>query len=82
MNTSAIKKMEIMNSLSRIRGGSLDKIKEYIDSFLTESDISKPDRGSLKGIWKDKGFERIADLDTELKNIRQEMGNSILERKF
>ncbi|MDM8535498.1 hypothetical protein QUF70_01955 [Desulfobacterales bacterium HSG17] len=82
MNTSAIKKMEIINSLSLVPGNSLDKIKECIDALITESNISKPCKRSLKGIWKDKGFEKIADLDAELKEIRQQLGNSIFERKF
>ncbi len=81
MNTSAIKKMEIINSLSLVPGGSLDKIKEYLDALMAESDISKLDNFSLKGIWKDKGFEKITDFDAELKEIRQRLGNSILERK-
>ena len=81
MNTSAIKKMEIINSLSLVPGSSLDKIKEYIDALMAESDISQPDNISLKGIWKDKGFNEITDFDAELKEIRQQLGNSILERK-
>ncbi len=81
MNTSAIKKMEIINSLSLVPGSSLDKIKEYIDALMAESDISQPDNISLKGIWEDKGFKKITDFDAELKEIRQQLGNSILERK-
>jgi len=82
MNTSAIRKMEIINSLSHVPGSSLDKIKEYIDTLIAESDVSKPYRQSLKGIWKNKGFEKITALDTELKEIRQQVENSILERRF
>jgi len=81
MNTSAITKMEIINSLSLVPGSSLGKIKKYIDAFIAESDISQPENISLKGIWKDKGFKKITDFDAELKEIRQRLGNSILERK-
>jgi hypothetical protein len=82
MNTTAIKKVEIVNALSRVPGNSLDKIKAYIDTFVTESDKAKQRKCSLKGIWKDKGFEKITDLDAELKEVRQHLGTSILERKF
>jgi hypothetical protein len=49
--------------------------------------VAAPDKptqsnSSLKGIWKDKGFEKIIDLDAELKEARQELGSSILARKF
>ena len=61
---------------------SLDKIKEYIDTFVTEPKSSTHCQSGLKGIWKDKGFEKIIDLDTELKEARRQLGNTILERKF
>jgi hypothetical protein len=49
---------------------------------VTEPKSSTHCQSGLKGIWKDKGFEKIIDLDTELKEARQQLGNSILERKF
>lgn len=82
MNTTAIKKIEIVNALSRVPVSSLDKIKAYIDSFVTEPDKPKQRNSSLKGIWKNKGFEKITDLDAELKKARQQLGNTILARKF
>ena len=82
MNTPAIKKIEIVNALSRVPVSSLDKIKAYIDTFVAESDKSTQRNSSLKGIWQGKGFEKITDLDAELKEARQQLGNSILARKF
>jgi hypothetical protein len=35
---------------------------------------------TLAGIWKNKGFEKIANLDEEIRNLRRELGNEILER--
>jgi hypothetical protein len=35
---------------------------------------------TLAGIWKNKGFEKIKDLDGEIRNLRKELGNQILER--
>ena len=52
MNTTALKKIEIVNALSRVPISSLDKIKEYIDTFAVESDKPKLRKCSLKGIWK------------------------------
>ncbi len=82
MNTTAMKKIEIVNALSRVPGSSLEKIKAYIDTFVPESGRTKSRRCSLKGIWKNKGFEKITDLDAELQEARQQLGNSILARKF
>jgi hypothetical protein len=82
MNTTAIKKIEIVNALSRVPVSSLDKIKAYIDTFVAAPDKPTQSNFSLKGIWKDKGFEKVHDLDAELKEARQQLGNSILARKF
>jgi hypothetical protein len=82
MNTTAIKKIEIVNALSRVPVSSLDKIKAYIDTCVAATDKPAQSNSSLKGIWKDKGFEKVHDLDAELKEARQQLGNSILARKF
>lgn len=82
MNTPAIKKMEIINSLAYVPDSHLDQIKEYIDRVVAGVNSSRPGRRSLKGIWKDKGFEKIIDLDGELKAVRKELERSIFERKL
>jgi hypothetical protein len=82
MNTTAIKRIEIINALSRVPVSSLDKIKAYIDTFVAEPDKPKNRNFSLKGIWKNKWFEKIADLDAELKETRQQLGSSVLARNF
>ena len=35
---------------------------------------------TLGGIWKDKGFEKIKNLDEEIKKIRKEWGDQILKK--
>ncbi len=80
MNLSAIKKTEIIRELSLIPDESLDRIRAYIDSVLKESDLPARNNRSLKGIWKDKGFERIADLETEVKEARKQLETSIRGR--
>jgi len=37
---------------------------------------------SLKGIWKHQGFERIHDLEGELKTLRAELNANILKREL
>ena len=49
MNTTAMKKIEIVNALSRVPGSSLEKIKAYIDTFAAEPDKSTQRNSSLKG---------------------------------
>lgn len=82
MNTSAAKKLEIVKELSNIPENKLDQVKTYIKSLLPESKATVKKNRSLKGIWKDKGFERITDLEAELEEVRRHMNESILKRKI
>jgi hypothetical protein len=49
---------------------------------LTEAKGVKKNNRSLKGIWSNKGFEKIADLEGELKEARKQLSDAILTRQF
>ncbi|HLF88830.1 MAG TPA: hypothetical protein VI451_07810 [Anaerolineales bacterium] len=82
MNTPAIKKTEIIRDLARIPDNKLDSVRKYIDSILAESKQRTRKNQSLKGIWKDAGFEKIADLEEEIKNTKKQLSDSILKRQL
>lgn len=69
MNTAAIKKTEIIKKLSRASEKDLDRIRKCIESVLTESTITGQKSRSLKGIWKEKGFDKLKDLEIEIKDV-------------
>ena len=81
MNTAAIKKITIIQDLSRIPETSLDTVKSYLDTLLKDIQIPSPTNQSLKGIWQDAGFEKISNLEDELRTVRQELQGAILTRK-
>ncbi len=81
MNTVAIKKMTIIHELSRIPETSLDRVKRYLDSVLQDIQVSVPTNQSLKGIWKDAGFEKIVNVEEDIRNIRHELQETILTRQ-
>jgi hypothetical protein len=81
-NAAAIKKMEIISMLSLIPDNKLDSIREYIDSILMESNSNTKSNHSLEGIWGGKGFERIADLKSEIKETRKQLNDEILKRQL
>jgi hypothetical protein len=81
MNTTAIKKVTIIQELSRLPETSLDTVKDYLDSLLMDIQVQPLKNQSLKGIWKDAGFENISDLNGELHTIRQELHDAIVKRK-
>ena len=71
MNTAAITKSEIIQELSRIPEEELYAVKQYIDSILEKYPYSLLENQSLKGIWKDVGFEKLADLENDDRETRR-----------
>jgi len=58
----------------------IPEIDKYIQQMLLQLKSEKPKPINLKGIWKNKGFEKIADLDFEIKQIRTELNEPTLKR--
>jgi len=82
MNSSAMKRIEIAKDLSFIPDNQIDHVKTFIEFLLFRTGkTSKKNTRSLQGIWKDKGFEKIVDLESEIKTIRKELNDSILNKK-
>ena len=82
MNSTAIKRIEIVNRLSFIPDNQIDYIKTFLEFILFRmGNTAKKNTRSLQGIWKNKGFEKIIDLESEIKAIRQELSESILNKK-
>lgn len=84
MKDYALKKYAIMRELSYVPPERLNEIDTFIKFILSQSKIiinnKKREPKTLAGIWKNKGFEKIANLDEEIRKLRQELGNQILER--
>lgn len=82
MQSNAIKKMELLNSLTKLPDQKLNEVEKFVKGILAQLKVEGPKPISLKGIWKNKGFENISDLETELKKIRAELSNTILQKEF
>jgi len=82
MNTAAIRKMSIMSVLSHIPESYLDNIEMYFDALTKDTWASSSENKSLKGIWKDAGFEKIVDLEGEIRDLRYEIQDGILARSL
>lgn len=71
-----------MRELSLIPDNKLDSIRMYINAVLTESKPLTQSNRSLKGIWSNKGFEKIVDLEGELKEARKQLSEAILAKQL
>ena len=82
MNLNAVRKMDIVNLLYSIPDDKLEQVEKYVKLIVSESEITAKKNKSLKGIWKNKGFDKIKDLDSQVIKARKQLGNSILSRKI
>ncbi len=83
-NRNVLKKFEIMKELSYVPPERLNEVDSFIKFILYQSNV-KTDRRvkepkTLGGVWKNRGFEKIKNLDEEIRKLRNELGNQILER--
>lgn len=83
-NDSALKKFEIMRELSYVPADRLNEIDSFIKFILSQSKIRPGNGGAqepetLAGIWEGKGFEKIDDLDKEIRDVRKDLGKQLLE---
>lgn len=82
MHLTAIKKMELMEKISHLPEQKLDEVSTFVDSVLAQSEIGTPKPINLRGIWKHRGFERIQNLESEIRDVREELSDSILKREI
>ena len=80
MHQAAIKKMEIIHKMAKLSEQQINELDNYVHNLFLQSKSDEPKPVSLKGIWKNIGFEKIDDLDSELKSIRQELSDPILNK--
>ncbi len=80
MHTTAIKRVEMMHKILKIPDQNLDAIECYLNELSTEENREKMKSINLKGIWKKTKFDKIANLDSEIKKTRVELNNLILKK--
>jgi len=81
MNNAQLKKIEIINDLSFVPADKLDEIKNFVEYILYTSKVKKKRPISVRGIWKNKGFENL-DIEKELKTIRSEIQSNLDRKEF
>jgi len=80
--STTIEKIELKEKISLLPEERVNEVKSFVDFILAQSEMIKQTPTNLRGIWKNKEFEKINDLDSELNNLRKEMNDSILKREF
>ena len=81
MATSNVSVYKIKQKLSKVPEDRLKEINDFIE-LIIKSKTHFPNIIKFEGIWKGLGFEKINDLESDIRQIRQEATQSILERVY
>lgn len=80
---STVRLQEIVKGLEEVPDERLVEIENLIKSILSQSRQKKDkEPKTLKGIWAKKGFEKIVDLEGEIRKTRIEIQNQLLKKKL
>ena len=75
-------KAKIIKELTLVPRERLIEIENFIKFILTQNKIKtiKKEPATLAGIWQGKGFEKIIDLDKEIRNTRIALSGNIIKK--
>ncbi len=80
MNTTAVQRVELQQILREIPDDRLEEVQQYLTSITP---AQKKERGSLAGIWKGLGFEKLDEtLEEEIKKLRKQTSSAILAKDY
>ena len=78
MNEEIVKYL-LKSRLDLLTGEQLGKVSEFVATTFSE-DESDRRIIQMEGIWKGLGFEKIVDLEREIKATRAELDSQTLEK--
>ncbi len=79
---TAILKTEIVRGLECLGEGGLDEVRAHVAALVEATGRRRSARKSLAGIWKGRGFERVSDLEGEIRGARKELSDAIARRRL
>jgi len=82
MQTTAAQMTTIQKKLTILPRERLQQVADFVEFILSQSKVEHKKIIKLGGTWKNIGFEKIADLDAEIRKIRQEASLSILNKEL
>ena len=81
MFNAAIKILEMKRDLEELPRARLAEVDRYLKSLRFKKKLKAKQPQTLKGIWANKGFEKIIDIEREISSSRIELGQQILSKK-
>lgn len=69
-------------NLEEIPPARLAEVDRYLKSLRLKKKLKVKQPDTLKGIWANKGFEKIIREESEIILLRKELGQQILSKKL
>jgi len=82
MQTTAAQMTTIQKKLTILPRERLQQVADFVEFILSQSKVEHKKIIKLGGIWKNVGFEKIGDLEAEIRGIRQEASLAILNKEI
>lgn len=79
MNSTYIKKIELMNNIALIPNNKLEEVSNYINSFLKVNKIPEKKTISVWGDWESLKIN-FDEFEKDLKDLRKEIEINILKK--
>ncbi|MCK4763807.1 MAG: hypothetical protein KAW12_16515 [Candidatus Aminicenantes bacterium] len=80
MNTTAVTIDQIKSKLSQIPIEKLPEVYDFVEFIRIRSRPKAKNIIKLEGIWKGLGFEKINDLESEIRKIRRDSEKQLIGR--
>ena len=71
-----------MDKIAHLSERKFDEVNLFVDFVLTQSKGVFSESINLRGIWKNKGFEKIQNLESDIGDVRKEISDAILKRRI
>ena len=82
MQSKALHIAQIYKGINLLPEDKLLEVKDFIEFLCVKATPRKRNVAKLGGIWQGKGFEKLSDLEGELKDIRMKTAESMLGKAY
>ena len=81
MNESCtVSRRNIRRNLNKIPPNKLKEVNDFIEFVLEKYTTQERKILKFEGIWQDLGFEKLANLESQIRELREDVDNSLLNR--
>ncbi len=80
MTPRAIELTEIKRDLANLPADKLAEVREFIRTLLRNIRPAPSNVESLEGIWEGLGWEQFGDLEGEVRKLRKESSEHLLNK--